>query len=506
MNFSELFRQTLQLCKFSPDGKYLACAVDYRLVVRHFDTLQVQHVFSCLDAVQHIEWSSDSQFILCGMFKRGMVQVWSLESSDWHCKIDEGSAGLCAATWSPDGRHILTTADFHLRITVWSLVTKSVSYIRYPKQCAKGMDFSSGGKYMALAERRDCKDHVSIFSCQAWALVRHFETETDDLAGLEWSPDARVLCVWDSCLTYKVLLYSLDGRCLARYSAYDLALGLKSIAWSPSSQFLALGSFDKKVRLLNHVTWKTVATLAHPEVIEEGNAVIYKEVETRIPSAPPNVITKAPTASLYACHSKYDILSLPVKVPTITPATNKANPKLGVGLLTFSYDNKYMVTRNDNMPCVVWIWDVRKISLCAVLIQTHPVKSVLWDPSRPRLVLCTSNDKLYMWSPQGCLAVEVPVEGTFPIHNLAWHPDGDAILLIGKEQMSVCFLTPTADATVANNTSTINNTVTNAADTSEDAEKQTVTFESGLVTNSVRETVNGNSNGVVPCNDKKEKL
>ena len=28
--------------------------------------------------------------------------------------------------------------SFQLRVTVWSLVTKSVSYIRYPKQCQKG--------------------------------------------------------------------------------------------------------------------------------------------------------------------------------------------------------------------------------------------------------------------------------------------------------------------------------------------------------------------------------
>ena len=43
------------------------------------------------------------------------------------------------------------------------------------------------------------------------------------------------------------MLYSLDGRCLSRYSAYEFALGIKSVCWSPSSQFLAIGSFDEKV-------------------------------------------------------------------------------------------------------------------------------------------------------------------------------------------------------------------------------------------------------------------
>lgn len=51
-------------------------------------------------------------------------------------------------------------------------------------------------------------------------------------------------------LQYKVLLYSLDGRLLSAYSAYEWSLGVKSVAWSPSSQFLAIGSYDEKVSTL----------------------------------------------------------------------------------------------------------------------------------------------------------------------------------------------------------------------------------------------------------------
>ena len=35
-----------------------------------------------------------------------------------------------------------------------------------------GLAFSLGGKYLALAERRDCKDFVSIFACATWQLVK----------------------------------------------------------------------------------------------------------------------------------------------------------------------------------------------------------------------------------------------------------------------------------------------------------------------------------------------
>ena len=47
---------------------------------------------------------------------------------------------------------------------------------------------------------------------------------------------------------YKILLYSVDGRYLATFSAYDHALGIKCLSWSPTSQFLAIGSYDGKVQ------------------------------------------------------------------------------------------------------------------------------------------------------------------------------------------------------------------------------------------------------------------
>ncbi|XP_072043725.1 WD repeat-containing protein WRAP73-like [Amphiura filiformis] len=413
------------------------------MVVRDVRTLQILQLYTCLDTVQSIEWSSDSMFILCSMYKRGIVQVWSLEQPEWTCKIDEGSAGLISARWSPDGRHILTTAEFHLRITVWSLVTKSVSYIKYPKEAKQAMHFTKDGKYLALAERRDCKDFISVFACNTWQLVKHFDTNTRDLAGLEWSPDSRVLCVWDSILEYNLLLYSVDGRCLATFKAYDYALGIKSLAWSPSSQFLAIGSFDQKVRVLNHVTWKTVVEHPHPSSLDSSSAVIYKEIEQK-----PQLLGHdadapwPPTASklMFTIQSKYEVVDGTVQIPTTKPDPDKANPRVGISLLSFSPDNRYMVSKNDNMPNALWIWDVQKLSQAVLLLQVGNIKSAQWDPHQPRLAMCTSSNKLYLWSPTGCVSVEVPAEASFQVNSLQWHPDGNAILLMSKDQMCVCFL------------------------------------------------------------------
>ncbi|XP_004607262.1 WD repeat-containing protein WRAP73 [Sorex araneus] len=437
MDFSEMFKVSGQLCKFSPDGKYLASCVQYRLVVRDVRSLQVLRLFACLDRVQHLEWSADSLFLLCAMYKRGLVQVWSLEQPEWHCRIDEGSAGLVASCWSPDGRHVLNTTEFHLRITVWSLCTKSVSYIKYPKACQQGIAFTLDGRHMAVAERRDCKDYVSVFVCGDWQLLRHFETDTQDLAGVAWAPNGCVLAVWDSCLEYKILLYSLDGRLLATYCAYEWSLGIKSVAWSPSSQFLAVGSYDGKVRVLNHVTWKVLTEFEHPATISSSKIVVYKEAE-KSPHLPLGQRPLPPRRA--SVESKYEIASVPVSLQTLKPAPDRANPKVGVGLLAFSPDNYFLATRNDNMPHAVWVWDVQKLRLLAVLEQLAPVRSFLWDPRQPRLAVCTGGARVYLWSPAGCVSVQVPGEGDFQVLSMCWHPSGDSLALLGKDHFCLCFL------------------------------------------------------------------
>ncbi|TKS77392.1 WD repeat-containing protein WRAP73 [Collichthys lucidus] len=413
MNFSEVFKQSNQLCKVSPDGKYLATCVQYRLVVRDVSTLQILQLYTCLDQISHMDWSSDSLFILCAMYKRGLVQVWSLEQPDWHCKIDEGSIGLLSSRWSPDGRHILNTTEFHLRVTVWSLCTKAVSYIKYPKACQKGIDFSRDGSYMALAERRDCKDYVSVFVCDDWHLLR-----------------------------YKVLLYSLDGRLLSTYSAYVWSLGVKSVTWSPSSQFLAIGSYDEKVRILNHITWKKITQFEHPANINNAKAVVYKEVERRPAVGSDDLSLHNITigTSLFNTQSKYEICPPPVQIPVIKPDPDRANPKIGVSTLAFSSDSRYLATKNDNMSSVVWVWDMQTMSLEAVLEQTSAVRCFQWDPRRPRLALCTGNTKLYLWSPAGCVSVQVPTEGGFQVQSLNWHCSGDTLILLGKEQLCLCYM------------------------------------------------------------------
>lgn len=83
-----------------------------------------------------------------------------------------------------------------------------MSFIKNPKFTDKGLSFTSNGKFMALAERENCKDSIGIYYCGDWKLMNHFQVDTIDLADLMWSHDDTAIVVWDSLIECRILVYS----------------------------------------------------------------------------------------------------------------------------------------------------------------------------------------------------------------------------------------------------------------------------------------------------------
>lgn len=72
---------------------------------------------------------------------------------------------------------------------------------------------------------------------------------------------------------YNVCIYSPTGDLIAQYTAYEDALGVRKVKWSPSGQLLAIGSYDQKVRILNNLTWSVISEYDHPTDIRAEKAV-----------------------------------------------------------------------------------------------------------------------------------------------------------------------------------------------------------------------------------------
>jgi WD40 repeat protein len=122
MDFTELYKQTGNLNKFSPNGLYIATAVHYRLVVRDADSLQILSLFQATDTINDIAWSPDSELISSVSYKSGTLEIWHLKNDKWTGKIVDGVLGFSRVVWAPDSRHLLTFSPLNVSMdTTYSL-------------------------------------------------------------------------------------------------------------------------------------------------------------------------------------------------------------------------------------------------------------------------------------------------------------------------------------------------------------------------------------------------
>nr|GEW82373.1 hypothetical protein [Tanacetum cinerariifolium] len=156
---------------------------------------EVVQLFSCLDKISYIEWALDSEYILCRLYKKLMIQAWSLAQPEWTCKIDKGPSGIAYTRWSPDSCHILTTLEFQLCLMVWSLLNTSCIHVQWPKHPSNGVSLTKDGCFAAICTRRDCKDYVNLISCHSWEIMGVFAVDTLDLVYVEWSPDDSAIVI-----------------------------------------------------------------------------------------------------------------------------------------------------------------------------------------------------------------------------------------------------------------------------------------------------------------------
>lgn len=485
LEFSKCFAHTSALdCRWSPSGRYLASASKYQLIVRD-ENLEILHIFACQEIVEEMHWSPDSQSLLCLSLSKNVVEVFSLLDTEWRAAIDEESLlpGVTAVRWAPDSKHLIIVSDFQLFVAVWSLATGSeVQYVKHPKYSwssvldtperegkevdgrrqedddtgIRGLHFSHRGRYMAVAQREGCKDFIAIYDCaKQWMLAKRIAVETQDLGDFAWSADDRSLCVWESShMPYKVMFYPLSASSTTTtaaapqkksFSAYKDQLSIKTVAWSPDTQYIAVGSYDQTVRLINSRTWKVEMECKHtPAATRSKETTVFREIDRPWADGRGSEDEEPRPEAEGVRSTIYGVNDDPVEFKSVRVDPLKANPELGIGMLSWSHDSSHFFTRSDNVPNMLWVWDAVKMSLVALLVQKHPIKSARWHPTQTRLALCTASRVVYLWSPSACLSCDLPKDTKLHVRDIVWNPSGGSLLLVDRKAFSACYFPASA--------------------------------------------------------------
>ena len=399
---------------YSPNEKYFAISRSLEFLIYETATLKPIQKHSFCDYIEKIQWSPDSTLILIGLFKRGVVEIKQIGKPEWICRLDDGLIGISSAIFSPDSRNVLTVSDNNIKMTIWSLTTKTTSYISFPKFSKKGISFTSNGNFMALALKESTQDEVGIYFLGNWSSIGKFATKTQDLQDVKWTFDNSSIIVIDSPLVCRLLVYTPLGDLLWQIEPYQYKLGIRNLFLSPNGKFISLGCYDQSVKVYNNISYTLITNFDHTSKTEcfNNNKVNYFKEEG---------------IEGFGGKSKYITVNPPVEVTNKMPHTTDVRPKMGIRKVEYSYDSAFMATKNDNMPNTLFIWEMMGMNLHTVIIQLREITDFKWSPNYHILFILSGCSNLYYFTLDSIYVAELPV--TFTANEVIWNKNGRKFIL-----------------------------------------------------------------------------
>jgi hypothetical protein len=298
---------------------------------------------------------------------------------------------------------------------------------------------------MALGERQNGKDFIGIYFTGDFSLVSHFQVGTFDMCDLIWTKDATNLIVIDTPLEVKFLVYSPTGNLIYSGEPYLYGLGIEIAKLSNNSHTLGIGFNDGNIRLYNCMTnsFKEIIELNHNinTITNENLVTVFKEEEISPQSNEKNKNKRGghpPSNNFAKNYTKYVECSFPYKLNQ----NNKLKSLQGIGaisLLEWSLDSKFIASKYDAMPNIIFIWETSTLKLHTVIVQLHNVKNMKWSPKENILLIVTDNSKLYTFTLDNVYIIELvsDMNNPFCASNLQWASDGKSFIVSDKKQMLI---------------------------------------------------------------------
>ena len=403
---------------FSPDSKYFAISKGLELIIYDNKSLKPYQNYSFIDFIEDIQWSKNSKLILVGLYKRARCEIRNIENPKWYCSIDEGVKGMKYSLFSPDSLNIISICDHNIKLSIRSLVDKSLYYINFPKFAKKGLSFSAKGNFMALAERNEAKDYIGVYFVNKWSCIKKFLAQTEDLQDVKWAYDSSALLLPDAPTLCVLYIYSPIGDLISKIELYQFKMGIKSLDMSPNGHYICLGLYDQTLRIFNNISYTCVTIFEHDkEILNDIKVNYYKE----------ELINNEGDSKYVQINPPIDLIKENILKNKNNNYVNDKSPRIGISKMAFSFDNYFLATKNDKMPNILFIWDINQMNLQFVLIQLNEVIHFEWAKNKNILFISTNNNKLYYFTLDSCKILKLAKD--FNNKSLLFSSDGKKMMI-----------------------------------------------------------------------------
>ncbi|KAK2762273.1 hypothetical protein FQN54_001283 [Arachnomyces sp. PD_36] len=374
-----------------------------------------------------IRWSPERTRILCASGR--CISVWDLVDEKWAADIQDvdtaGNGGVINVEFGATHDEVIAFHAFNTKVTIFSLSTGQAQSIKSPKfSHSNGFAYRPSTGHLAILLKLDTVDTLTIHEKETYEVVNTVAVPTVDAQGLKWSPDGCWIAVWDTAsMGTKVVIYTADGQLFKTFTGReeDFDLGVRVIAWSPTSHILGIGNYDGSVDFLGGDTLIVKMTIVHSvEENQRDTPDVWRERYTD-------------ADGLYHYGSAGDLLALP---------TGTTNSHRAVTLLEFNCTGTMLATLCHAFPSVVWIWSVTasRPKLTAVLVLENNVRQLLWNPVNPDSLLITNEchtPTVHEWVTHSAPKVShVPIKPDGGKHEATWLKDvaAHSVFLFGSSR------------------------------------------------------------------------
>jgi WD40 repeat protein/DNA-binding SARP family transcriptional activator len=443
----------VQSVTFSPDGKQvLTGSSDMTARLWDVATGQTLRTFKADDSgIYSVVFSPDGRRILAGTAGK-IALIWDADTGQELLQFKGHAGAIRSAVFSSDGKQVLTAGD-DLTARLWDASTGELLRV------FAGHTYGVGKAIFA-------PDGHSVFSAGWDDVIRQWDLGPDKRviplpAQYSWGlfssrGDSVLFAGWDGKVAW--LRDARTGRELARFSGHtDQIL---SIEVSNDKKYVLTGSYDKTVRLWDAATGQELQTLrGHTDIVsaifsEDGKYILswsrdktvrvwatatgqeVRAFEFRSATDLPTAVAISPddTSVLVAIPGNHGFAMWDVKdgLPHYWDTLSLDDPV--IFSLSFSPDNKYILSAANDGKVQVWDWNAGMIRPVQILNHPDAVNFAAYSPDGKFIWTGCADGKVREWDAATGQLVRVfnGPRGYSQVDDIS--PDGKQVLIEYDDQ------------------------------------------------------------------------